>query len=473
MSFAQTSLGMTFTPPARTVRSFPSARLRSSSGGLPVEVSLIAQLGHGAGSQLFAGVMARQSAHRNFIDALEEPSARIGDTNFSKGDATSLYMFAVGTNGHPFHRHAGHRVFTAISGSGGTRLRFASVSDAEVERDPSSFMAAMRCVEIPPDCLFTVRFSGETWHQFTPRQENSRHPALFAISCHTNELGGSLPDPLKQLVLSNEANIPSLTELLPASVMKLLQQAPLDKANIPTIALALDAPAGSVHSVMCRLVRSSAGWLRGQWARCRRTAGYLWDSGPAVDVLDQAPDHSLLREQLNDGPIHHEDTFRVSAIDASLSRVGSRALLAQLLEGFMESPPVSVSYLMALRNVLVKPIGLRTSPLSCPVSSLLSPQSETVFAERFPVRQQQHDTSDRHHQVILGANDKHLVFRSCVSVDVTGDRIEFTLGTRVRCKNAFGHFYMTMIDRVHRRHVSPAILRHAVQHVLRTQRDTQ
>lgn len=469
MSFAQTSLGMTFTPPACAVPSFPSARLRSSYGGLPVEVSLIAQLGHGAGSQLFTGVVARQSAHQNFVDALDEPSARIGDTDFSKGDATSLYMFAVGANGHPFHRHAGHRVFTAVSGSGGARLRFASVTDAEIERDPSSFMAAMRCVEIPPDCLFTVRFAGETWHQFTPLQKNSRHPALFAISCHTNELGGSLPDALKQQVLSNEADIPSLTELLPTSVMTLLQQSPLDKANIPTIALALDAPTGSLHSAMCRLVRSSAGWLRGQWARCRRTAGYFWDSGPAVDVLDRAPAHSLLREQLNDGPIHYEDTFRVSVVDASLSRLGSRALLGRLLEGFMESPPTSVSYLMALRNVVVKPIGLRTSPLGCPVSSLLSPQSEAMFAGRFPVRQQRHDAFDRGHQVILGANDKHLLFRSCASVDVTGDRIEFTLGTRVRCKNTFGHFYMTVIDRVHRRHVSPAILRHAVQHVLRTQ----
>jgi hypothetical protein len=460
---------MTFTPSARAVRSFPSARLHSSYGGLPVEVSLIAQLGHGAGNQLFSGVVARQSAHRNFIDALDEPSARIGDTDFSKGDATSLYMFAVGANGHPFHRHAGHRVFTAISGSGGARLRFASVTDAEIERDPSSFMAAMRCVEIPPDCLFTVRFAGETWHQFTPLQKNSRHPALFAISCHTNELGGSLPDALKQHVLSNEADIPSLTELLPASVMTLLHQSPLDKANIPTIALALDAPTGGLHSAMCRRVRSSAGWLRGQWARYRRTAGYLWYSGPVVDVLDRTPEHSLLREQLNDGPIHHEDTFRVSVVDASLSRLGSRALLARLLEGFVESPPSSVSYLMALRNVVVKPIGLRTSPLGCPVSSLLSSQSEAIFAGRFPVRQQRHDAFDRRHQVILGANDKHLVFRSCASVDVIGDRIEFTLGTRVRCKNAFGHVYMTMIDRVHRRHVSPAILRHAVQHVLRTQ----
>ena len=221
-----------------------------------------------------------------------------------------------------------------------------------------------------------------------------------------------------------------------------------------------------MHSVICRLVRSSAGWLRARWALCCHTAGYLWDSGPTIDALDEAPHQSLLREQLNDGPIHHEDTFRVNVVDAPLSRMGSRALLARLLEGFVENPPTTVSYLMALRNTLVKPMGLRTSPLGCPASSLLSQKSEEVFAGRFPVRAQQYDAFDSRHQVILGANDKHLVFRSCISVDITGDRIEFTLGTRVRCKNRFGHFYMALIDGAHRKHISPAMLRHAVQHVL-------
>ena len=67
--------------------------------------------------------------------------------------------------------------------------------------------------------------------------------------------------------------------------------------------------------------------------------------------------------------------------------------------------------------------------------------------------------------MILGADDKHLVFRSCVSVRVLDSRnLEITLGTRVRYKNLFGRLYMAMIDRTHRSHVAPAMLRMAAEH---------
>jgi hypothetical protein len=156
----------------------------------------------------------------------------------------------------------------------------------------------------------------------------------------------------------------------------------------------------------------------------------------------------------------------VSLVEPSLAHYGSKALLAALLEAFVRNPPPSVSVLMGLRNVMVKPLGLRTSPLGCPVSSLLSPPSDNLFAGRFPVREQASDPFDTHGQVILGANDKHLLFRSCVGVAIRGDRIDFTLGTRVRCTNVFGHVYMGLINRVHQRYVTPTLLRQAVEHVL-------
>ena len=466
MSVAQAALGLALSPPPRTVRSFPSVRLPSANGGLPIEVSLIGQLGHGAGNQLFVGVMARQSTHDNFRDELDEPSARIGDTDFLKDDPTSLHTFTVGAKGHPFHRHAGHRVFTAVSGSGGTRLRFSTASDAEIERDPTSFVAAMRCVEIPPDCLFTVRFGGGTWHQFTPLREHSRHPAMFAISCHTNELGGTLPDDLKLQVLTNQATLPGLTELPPPSVADLLLGTPLKQAHIPTIVLSLDAPAGSWQSALCSAVRRTMGGLRGYVARWGNRGGYWWNSEPSAIALTESPADSLLRQQLNDGPIHYEDHCLVSLMEPSLSQLGSKKVLAGLLEAFVQSPPTSISFLMHLRNLLVKPLGLRTSPLGCPVSSLLSPPGDNVFAG-FPVRGQASDASDTRCQVVLGANDKHLLFRSCVGVTITGSRIDFTLGTRVRCTNPFGHVYMALIERIHQRYVAPTLLRQAIEHMLR------
>ena len=74
--------------------------------------------------------------------------------------------------------------------------------------------------------------------------------------------------------------------------------------------------------------------------------------------------------------------------------------------------------------------------------------------------------------MILGADDKHLVFRSCVGVELLPDgRAKCTLGTRVRTRNLFGRFYMGVIDRMHRGYISPTMLRLAVDHAVRELRE--
>ncbi|SMC16447.1 Protein of unknown function [Andreprevotia lacus DSM 23236] len=453
----------------KVTRTFPSARIPSQAGGLPVEVSLIAQLGHGAGDQVYQGVTARQRQHAEYVDELDEPSARLGATDFAKGDATALYSFSVGPNGHPFHRHAGHRMFTAISGSGGAQLRFSTASPTQIAADPQAFFDALRFINIPPDSLFTIRFGGETWHQFAPLAGNRLHPAFFALSCHTDELGGDLSPALRAQVLADAANIPALTELLPQSVLDLLQAEPLTRRQIPTTTLALDAPPGSLHALMCRSVRCGSGLVRGLLGRRRDAQGYLAAQRRElqVDELSDAPAGSLLPEQLAGQAIHHEDTFALVLADPALARLGAPALLSTLLDGFLENAPSGVSRLMAFRNLLVRPMGLRTSPLGCPVSSLLSNDRRCLFDQRFPVLAQQIAPDLQHAQVVLGADDKHLQFRSCVGVDVLdGGEVRFTLGTRVHCKNGFGRFYMAVIDRVHRGYITPTMLRQAVRHLL-------
>lgn len=458
----------------QVVGTFPSVRIPSESGGLAVEVSLIAQIGHGAGNHLFASVASRQRQHGAFVDELDEPSAKLGGTNFPKGDATSLYSFVVGPKGHPFHRHAGHRVFTAVSGSGGAQLRFSSASDQHIQEDPQNFLRALRFVNIPPDCLFTVRFGGETWHQFAPLSRNSLHPVFFALSCHTNELGGNLSEALKEKVLSNDASIPALTELLPEAVKALLQGPSFQADAVPTTTLSLDAPPGTFHRVVCNTVRSGAGMLRGWWGTWKGASGFLSHGGStrSVTELRSPPEGSLLLEQLADLRVHHQDTFRLRVTGANFGQASATHLLAAVLEGFLLNAPSGVSSLMALRNVLVKPLGLRTSPLGCPVSSLLSPDTSNLFANRYPVLAQNVNGADTRAQVILGANDKHLLFRSCVSVEVVDKHhVDVTLGTRVHCKNLFGRFYMAAIDYVHRHYVTPTMLRLAVEYAMVQEKD--
>lgn len=451
----------------KVIHTFPSVRIPSRSGGLPVEVALILQLGHGSGDQLIETAAARQRGHADFIDALDEPSARLGATDLANGDATSLYSFIVGANGHPFHRHAGHRVFTAVSGSGGTQLRFSTASPEQIARDPHAFVAALQHVNIPPDCLFTVRFGGGVWHQFAPL--DPAHPAMFALSCHTNELGGDLPDELRQRVLDDEADIPSLTEVVPPALRALLERAGDAASRVPTFALSLDAAPESLLAKLCRVTRGTLGRVRGAWGRWRRPHGYLAENGGGriVEMLDEVPADSFLHTQL-EGAGKHEDTFSLTIPADEVQRRSASAMLAGVLEGFLENRPLGVTRLMALRNALVRPLGLRTSPLGCPVSSLLSPRSESLFSGRYPVRDQRIDALDRRAEVILGADDRHLVFRSCVGVELLRDGgAKVTLGTRVQTHNAFGRVYMAVVDRVHREYIAPALLRLAVDHAVR------
>src|SRR5262245_1492847 len=267
---------------ARSTASFPTARLPSRTGGLPVEVTLIAQLGHGAGDRICRESAARQRAHARFTDALDEPAAMLATTNIGSGETTALHSFARGPQGHPFHRHAGHRVFTAVSGSGGAQLRFCTASDAQMRSSPSAFVDALHYVDIPPDCMFTVRFGGGTWHQFAPLRPACSHPTLFALSCHTNELGGIGDPALRARIDSGNASIHDLTELLPQTVLEYLDRHPVDHEQVPTLTMSLNERPGSLLHRLCAVVRGTAGKLRGLTAECRtRVAGFVSRRGNA------------------------------------------------------------------------------------------------------------------------------------------------------------------------------------------------
>lgn len=449
---------------AHVSRSFPSISLPSCGDGSPVEVALIAQLGIGAGDALLRDAGLRQAQHPHFVDALDEPSARLGGMHLAHGDASSLYSFSVGRTGHPFHRHAGPRMFTAIAGSGGAQLRFSTVSDAQLQQDQAAFVRALRCIDVPPDCLFTVRFGSGTWHQFVSR--HPRHAALFALSCHADERSGALSDAQRARIDAGTADIPSLTETLPPALQHLLDQSDLDQ--LPRVTLSLRAPAASVLARWCAGSRNLVGRVRSGLTRLRPAHGYIGQRAACGTLGTQpaAPADSLLQQALPQG-FDHQDYTYVTLPAHSIGGHSARALLEAVLEGFVRNPPPGVGRLMALRNVLVTPLRLRTSSLGCPVSSLLSDGPGERFAGRFPVHAQATDVADRSAEVLLGADDRHLQFRSCVRVQVLDDGAAvIALGTRVRTLNAFGRLYMAAINRVHRRHVSPAMLRMAVAHAL-------
>ena len=186
-------------------------------------------------------------------------------------------------------------------------------------------------------------------------------------------------------------------------------------------------------------------------------------------VKRSIPTDALLAKQFVDEICEHEDCFGIDIDTDAMSIQTSSCLLAQLLEAFVSQPASGVSLLMATRNILVKPFGLRTSPLGCPVSSLLTDNQACLFAQRFPVIEQYINNEDNYAEVILGADDKHLRFRSSVAVSwLSNGGVRFSLATKVKCKNAFGRFYMAMIQKVHLRYVVPTMLEQAVAVLIAT-----
>ncbi|HDS1579041.1 TPA: DUF2867 domain-containing protein [Stenotrophomonas maltophilia] len=442
----------------RDRRSFPGIQLPAQEGGSPTEVTLIAQLGIGAGDALVSDASQRQRHHPAFIDALDEPSARLGGMHLQQGDASSLYSFTVGAGGHPFHRHAGPRMFTAIAGSAGAELRFASASDAQLAADPGAFARTLRRVRIPPDCLFTVRFGGGTWHQFA--SNHRAHPALFALSCHSNELAGAMSEQTRVQVQRDAADIPSLTEVLPEAHWP----AATTLAAAPLLQLSLQAAPPSLSAHLCAATRSLLGPLRRLSVRPLR--GFVQRATPAYPIhAGAAAQDGLLPAALPHS--HYQDLTTLRLQRTQLDARSASALLADVLEGFLRNPPAGVGHLMALRNRLVAPLRLRTSPLGCPVSSLLSTDRSRLFAGRYPVLGSQVDAEDSCAEVLLGADDRHLRFRSSVRVQLRAEGdIEISLGSRVQTRNAFGRLYMALIDAAHRHYVAPALLRRAVEHAL-------
>jgi hypothetical protein len=186
---------------------------------LPIEITITGKFPQGAGKFFVDHALEKQTSHPEYLDEFNEPSAIIGKTNFEKNDPTAVYTFGVDKRDLVFHRHAGHRCITGISGGQGCLLKFSLCTPEEAEKNPELFLDRMYIVHIPGDRQFMLRFSGTVYHQFCPvdYEENG----FFAVSVHTNEAGG-LSGELLDMVLANQSSIPLLTEPACDEVMKLL-----------------------------------------------------------------------------------------------------------------------------------------------------------------------------------------------------------------------------------------------------------
>jgi hypothetical protein len=123
------------------------------------------------------------------------------------------------------------------------------------------------------------------------------------------------------------------------------------------------------------------------------------------------------------------DAFRIARPGRSLDA-------RQAAERMMGRPPRWVQRLIALRNTLVAPFGLKSSGAG------ESPTGDAIGI--FPVRS---ETPDR---LVAGFDDSHLDFRVVVDVSACGDGQQITMTTLVRTNNWPGRAYLAVILPFHR-----------------------
>ena len=131
--------------------------------------------------------------------------------------------------------------------------------------------------------------------------------------------------------------------------------------------------------------------------------------------------------------------------DAFCIEVADRDLDARLAaERMMARQPRWAEALLSLRNLLVTPLGLKTSGAS--------PGAPRDMIGIFPVVS---ETPDR---LVAGFNDSHLDFRVVVDVTTPGGVRQVTATTVVKTHNWLGRTYLALILPFHRL-IVPALLR--------------
>jgi hypothetical protein len=132
-------------------------------------------------------------------------------------------------------------------------------------------------------------------------------------------------------------------------------------------------------------------------------------------------------------------------IDAFRIEIDGRTLDARgAAERMVGRSPQWIQTLLSLRNMLVRPFGLKTSG-----------QSETAPRDMIGIFPIVSETPDR---LVAGFNDKHLDFRLVVDVATPGDLRQVTATTLVLTHNRLGRIYLAIILPFHRL-IVPAMLR--------------
>jgi Protein of unknown function (DUF2867) len=152
--------------------------------------------------------------------------------------------------------------------------------------------------------------------------------------------------------------------------------------------------------------------------------------------------------------MNYSDAFSAIINDEQL-----QLLPVDAAKAFFSAAPAWVSWLMQLRNAIVKLFGIKTSGANGSRESILNnftgePGQAIGLFRVF---------SKSEHEIVLGENDKHLDFRISVWLEPQGSGKQvLTLSTIVVLHNWFGRLYFWPVKFFHRL-IVPAMLRAMVR----------
>ncbi len=123
------------------------------------------------------------------------------------------------------------------------------------------------------------------------------------------------------------------------------------------------------------------------------------------------------------------DAFRITVEAPALdARMAAERMLGQA--------PAWMAALVKLRNLLVRPFGLKTSGTDA--------QNPRPMIGMFPV------VDETPQRIVLGFDDMHLDFRVVIDAASHGKTSQVTATTLVQTHNALGRIYLTIIMPFHR-----------------------
>jgi hypothetical protein len=148
----------------------------------------------------------------------------------------------------------------------------------------------------------------------------------------------------------------------------------------------------------------------------------------------------IKQEWLISNALEHVDFQDAFAIDVDPSLPADPQWWADKL---LANPPKSVAAMMGLRNLAMKPFGLKTGDLD-----------ESGENEVFKPLARSDD------ELLLGTDDRHLNFRGNLVTESTPEKLTLTLGTVVKFNNRLGRAYFVPVRPMHAHVIVPMVLRH-------------